>query len=86
MAQLIKNATDVTLLLPTWKGAVPAIADHVSNLKIPTVHGGWPSLLLHDLGRKSSAADVERFERIPEIFSFTRNTYVRPLPAFFTLI
>ena len=86
MAQLIKNATDVTLLLPTWKGAVPAIADHVSNLKIPTVHGGWPCLLLHDLGRQCSAADVERFKRIPEIFCFTRNTYVLPLPAFFTLI
>jgi len=88
MQQLIKNADDVSLLLPLWtnENAVPALAKHISNLKIPSTHGGQPSLLLHNLGEEKSRADSERFERITEILSPDYHTCVLPHSALFSSI
>ena len=78
MQTLLVNAGDVPLLLPSWKlgpSADEGLAKHVSGLCIPTVSGGLPSLLLHDLGEQKYALDRERIARIPDIFSFAGHTY-----------
>ena len=78
MQILLVNAGDILLLLPSWKlgpSADEGLAKHVSGLCIPTVSGGLPSLLLHDLGEQKYVLDRERIARIPDIFSFADHTY-----------
>jgi hypothetical protein len=78
MQTLLANAGDVPLLLPSWQlgpSADEGLAKHVSGLCIPTISGGRPSLLLHDLGEQKYALDRERIARIPDIFSFADHTF-----------
>jgi hypothetical protein len=79
MRKLVENAKNIPSLLPSWKlspSADPNLAQHISELCIPTVSGGRPSLLLHDLGEEKSNLDRDRIARIPHIFSFASHTCV----------
>jgi len=61
---------DVPSLLPSWKPgpfADQELAKHVSELRIPIIAGGGPSMLLHALGEEK---DSDRIARIPKNFSF----------------
>jgi hypothetical protein len=73
MKALVENANHIPSLIPSWKlddSADELLAKHVSELCIPTVSGGQPSLLLHDLGEERTGMDKQRAARIPHIFSF----------------
>jgi hypothetical protein len=51
--ELIRNAQDVSSLLPSWEPSYApdkALLDHLSRLRIPRSQDGRPSLLLHNLG------------------------------------
>jgi len=79
MRKLLQNANHVPSFFPSWKPRYPAngdFAEHISKLRIPTVSGGRPSLLLHNLGKESSKLDTDRTARIPNIFSWVNHTYV----------
>jgi hypothetical protein len=77
--ELVENANHVPSFLPSWElgpSADENLAKHISELCIPTVSGGRPSLLLHDLGEERKDLDKDRIARIPNIFSFAYHTYV----------
>ena len=59
-------------LLPSWKlepSADSNLARHVSELHIPILSNGRPSLLLHGLGEEKDHLDRARSARIPGIFT-----------------
>jgi hypothetical protein len=63
--ELIRNAQDVSSLIPSWEPSYTpdkALSDHLSRLRIPRSQDGQPSLLLHNLGVDekfdTSASDV----------------------------
>ena len=78
MRDLVANAHDVPSLLPSWKPKSEdnELAMHISKLSIPTISGGRPSLLLHDLGEGKDSLDKARIARVPAIFAFHHHTYV----------
>jgi hypothetical protein len=76
MQVLVKNAKNLPSLLPSWQPLTDELAEHISGLRIPTVSGGQPSLLLHDLGEVKDDLDRDRITRIPDIFSFAYHTCV----------
>src|SRR5277367_4097852 len=68
MRELAENAKNIPSLLPSWKPghSTDKFAEHISGLGIPTVSGGQPSLLLHDLGEEMDDLDRDRIARIPD--------------------
>jgi hypothetical protein len=78
MHELVKKAVDGSSLLPTWipeRAPSKEFADHMTELCIPTVSGGQPSLLLHDLGEERYL-DREHIRRLRNIFSLDSHTCV----------
>ena len=74
MRDLVAKAADIWSLLPTWSlrdSSDEALANHIVNLRIPSVAGGRPSLLLHDLGEGEGEN-----ERLQRVFSFSTHTCV----------
>jgi hypothetical protein len=60
MRELVENASHIPSFLPSWKPELDtdeALTKHISDLCIPAVLGGNPSLLLHDLGGERSDPD-----------------------------
>ena len=75
MQELVKNAKHVPLFLPSWTpnfSQDSVIADHISQLCIPSV-SGQPSLLLHDLGAERDDLDEAR---VKHMFSLGHHTCV----------
>jgi len=78
MNALVKQAYQHLPLLRSWKLGSPAdsnLAKRVSELSIPVLSNGRPSLLLHGLGDGTNALDSAYLARIPEIFTES-HTYV----------
>ncbi len=75
MQKLVQKALEVASQLPSWIGALAhqELMSRVSNMHIPTIADGSPSLLLHGLGEET---DGNRLERLQKIFSFAKNTCV----------
>ena len=74
MQSLVAKPSDVWSLLPNWRaGGSPneKLHNHIANLRIPTVTGGRPSLLLHNLG-EGEGED----ERLQHVFRFNTHVYV----------
>lgn len=72
MRELVKQACCGESPFSFWKPESPTdtkLAEHLSELAIPTLASGRPSLLLHDLGEEKDTLDRDRTRRIPEIFS-----------------
>ncbi|PVG00052.1 hypothetical protein CPB86DRAFT_813541 [Serendipita vermifera] len=71
LRNLINNARSITSLHQTWmfrgieNEGTKELADHLSNLEIPTAPYGYPSLLLHRLGE----ADEKMDHLVSEVFS-----------------
>jgi hypothetical protein len=64
MQELVEQACSGASLLPSWKPGPSAdknLAKHISELCIPILSNGQPSLLLHDLGEE---VDSERIQKI----------------------
>jgi hypothetical protein len=79
MKDLVKNAEDVSFLVPSWEPSsqIPRdIAEHLSQMQIPGVPSERPNLLLHDLGEEKDDLDRKRFKRIPEVFCMDQNVFV----------
>jgi hypothetical protein len=88
MHELVKKAVDGSPLLEPWiptQAPSKEFADHMAEMCIPTVSGGRPSLLLHDLG-KERYLDKEHVRRIRNIFSLDSHTCVLYLISFFYLM
>ena len=78
MRELVEKASHGSSLLPSWElgpSADEKLAKHISELSIPRLSSGLPSLLLHGLGEEKDSLDRDRIARIPNIFTQT-NTYV----------
>jgi hypothetical protein len=78
MRRLVKNASHLSSLLPTWQpdpSADKDLIENISKLRIPVVDGK-PSLLLHDLGEEKGDIDKQRVAHIWDIMSFSYHTCV----------
>jgi len=61
MRDLVTNANNIPSFFPSWQ--IKMFVDepfrkHVSDLCIPAVSGGQPSLLLHSLGEERSKLEI----------------------------